>query len=385
MASISGPSKHEMPRDDTIVTDYIHPHSLNTGVPTEEIKPPRTGQEVLVDKAVLEALNIPGAKLQEARQYGSSLWGRTAKLTVQLPDGTIKPYFLKVVPNEDPGKHMCEGEYESLKAMNEVVPSFIPKVYAWGPLEKGPGYFLLAEFRDVGKQPPDPPILCKRLAELHMNSKSPEGKFGFHVTTCHGNLPQDVGWEASWTEMFTKILSRAMSLDLERHGPSREFSAYKPLLFDIIIPRLLRPLETEGRSIKPCLIHGDIWDENCADDANTGEPFAFDAGSLYAHNEYEIGYWRPPRHRLSNRTYIEEYKRHFPVSEPKEDWDDRHILYSMRFNISCSVLVPNSGQRQVIAGCTNVLEDMKFLCRKYCPEEVERVEAELGVKDESGV
>ena len=110
---------------------------------------------------------------------------------------------------------MCEGEFESLKAMHAVVPTFIPIVYAWGPLKKGPGYFLLAEFREVGQQPPDPPKLTMRLAELHKNSESPTGKFGFHVTTCHGNLPQYVGWEESWTVMFSKILSRAMDLDQE--------------------------------------------------------------------------------------------------------------------------------------------------------------------------
>jgi protein-ribulosamine 3-kinase len=258
---------------------------------------------------------------------------------------------------------MCEGEYHSLKEMHKVVPSFIPEVYGWGHVKEGIGYFLLAEFREVGQQPPDPPRLCLRLAELHKNSTSPNGKFGFHVTTCHGNLPQYVGWESSWLVMFSKILARAMDLDEEKHGHWPEFSAYRKILFDHVIPRLLLPLESEGRSIKPCLIHGDIWDENCADDMNTGEPFAFDAGSIYAHNEYEIGYWRPPRHRLSNRTYIREYKKHFPVSEPgklfpftslvltnfdaEKDWDDRNLLYSMRFNISCSVLIPASGQRPV--------------------------------------
>lgn len=185
-----------------------------------------------------------------------------------------------------------------------------------GSIKEGTRLFPLAEFRQVGQQPPDPPKLTMRLAELHKNSISPEGKFGFHVTTCHGNLPQYVGWEENWTVMFSKILSRAMDLDEEKCGPWPEFRAVRQLLFDHVIPRLLNPLQSEGRTIKPCLIHGDIWDENCADDMSTGEPFAFDAGSLYAHNEYEIGYWRPPRHRLSNRMYVRAYKKHFPVSEP---------------------------------------------------------------------
>ena len=49
---------------------------------------------------------------------------------------------------------MCEGEYESLKAIHEVSPTFVPKPYAWGKYsQKTPEtYFLLAEFRDVGEQ-----------------------------------------------------------------------------------------------------------------------------------------------------------------------------------------------------------------------------------------
>ena len=49
---------------------------------------------------------------------------------------------------------MCEGEYESLKAIHAVSPGFVPKPYAWGRYSKEDPetYFLLTEFRDVGKQ-----------------------------------------------------------------------------------------------------------------------------------------------------------------------------------------------------------------------------------------
>ena len=49
---------------------------------------------------------------------------------------------------------MCEGEFESLKAIHAVSPSFVPKPYAWGKhTREGPeSYFLLTEFRDVGRQ-----------------------------------------------------------------------------------------------------------------------------------------------------------------------------------------------------------------------------------------
>jgi hypothetical protein len=65
-----------------------------------------------------------------------------------------------------------------------------------------------------------------------------------------------------------------------------------------------------------------------------------------AHNEYEIGNWRAPRHRLSNETYIRNYKRNFPVSEPEEEWDARNLLYSLRYDLATFIHYPGSNLRQ---------------------------------------
>lgn len=60
----------------------------------------------------------------------------------------------QVVTLGSTGRHMCEGEYESLKEIYSVSPDFVPRPYAWGKYcQPGPEtYFLLAEFRDVGEQ-----------------------------------------------------------------------------------------------------------------------------------------------------------------------------------------------------------------------------------------
>jgi protein-ribulosamine 3-kinase len=213
---------------------------------------------------------------------------------------------------------MIEGEYESLKAIHQVSPEFAPKPYGWGKYEKAEAsYFLLAEFRDVGEQPPDPVKFTARLAEMHKLSQSPTGKFGFHVKTCHAKAIQATDlWEDSWEVLYRKQLEHMLKLDNEKHGDWPELTMVSNLTLEKVIPRLLRPLQSDGRSIKPCLVHGDLWDENTATDMVTGEPFVFDAGSFYAHNEYEIGNWRAARHRLSNRVYVRNYKRNFPMSEP---------------------------------------------------------------------
>lgn len=63
------------------------------------------------------------------------------------------------------------------------------------------------------------------------------------------------------------------------------FDILVPVLFDKVIPRLLRPLESEGRSVKPSLVHGDLWYANSGIDMATYESLVFDACSFYAHNE----------------------------------------------------------------------------------------------------
>ena len=69
--------------------------------------------------------------------------------------------------------------------------------------------------------------------------------------------------------------------DVEKNGYWPAFEIVCDLTTSVVIPRLLEPLQSEGRSIKPCLMVGDLWDENTATDMNTGEPFVFDAGSMY--------------------------------------------------------------------------------------------------------
>ena len=75
--------------------------------------------------------------------------------------------------------------------------------------------------------------------------------------------------------------------DLEKNGYWPEFKIVCDLITSIVIHRLLEPLQSESGSIKPCLMVGDLWDENTATDMSTGEPFVFDAGSMYGRNRYD--------------------------------------------------------------------------------------------------
>lgn len=54
---------------------------------------------------------------------------------------------------------------------------------------------------------PPPEQLSRSLADLDKKSRSPNGKFGFGITTHARNLPQEVSWENSWEVFFCQELT----------------------------------------------------------------------------------------------------------------------------------------------------------------------------------
>ncbi|KAK6812960.1 hypothetical protein RU639_010812 [Aspergillus parasiticus] len=319
---------------------------------------PNFDGENTVDPSVVA--NLPkGCRVVSTESHGISFWGHTGRINVELEDGTPFSFFIKVVSNER-GKNMVHGEYESMKAIHTLLPDFAPKPIAWGTYQDVPDmHYLLCDYREMTDDMPDPHKFAARLATLHESSKSPTGKFGFHMTTYSGNLPQMTEWEDSWETFFAKSLKKALDLEIQAKGPDPELDHLLPLLFDKVIPRLLRPLESDGRSIKPSLVHGDLWYANSGIDVETGDSLVFDACSFYAHNEYEFGQWRPICNRFGDE-YLAAYHSYVQVSAPEEDYDGRLDLYKLRFNTHVSALfTENHTLRE------QMLNDIKDLVQRY--------------------
>ena len=119
-----------------------------------------------------------------------------------------------------------------------------------------------------------------------------------------------------------------------------------------VIHRLLGVLESEGRSSKPCLIHGDLWEGNIGTEHGTGNIFIFDAAAYYAHNEIELGIWRAEHHKLKDEAYRTEYLRKFEPSEPTDEFDDRNRLYCVKTQLMYAAHVPGTGVRnQYVVPC----------------------------------
>lgn len=126
------------------------------------------------------------------------------------------------------------------------------------------------------------------VAKFHELGVSKTGEFGFPITMYGGRNPQTFPLSKTWEECFSKGLDNLFNTEEKTHGPDDEMRQLRQETMTKVIPRLLRPLETEGRTLTPTLVHGDLWDGNASLDVTTGQPMFFDATPLYAHNECQL-------------------------------------------------------------------------------------------------
>ncbi|KAL9020431.1 MAG: hypothetical protein Q9185_002306 [Variospora sp. 1 TL-2023] len=260
------------------------------------------------------------------------------------------------------GREMMRGTFESEKILHSFAPHNVPQPLAWGTYKDEPdSHFYMCDFFDLTDDLPAISKFCAVVARIHLDSmgKAPNGQFGFPVTTHLAYVDNDNSWSDSWEEWYARALKRMLVEEEKSHGPDDELKTLTNAIFDNVIPRLLRPLETGRRHIKPCLVHSDLWPGNVKPDAETDEPIIFDSCAFWGHNEADLGSWRAPRYRLGP-SYMTEYRTHVPASSPAEDWDDRNALYALRYDLLHSALFPNEPKFRRAA-----MDEMQRLVNKY--------------------
>lgn len=188
----------------------------------------------------------------------------------------------------DRGRRMMEGTFASEQSLYSFAPRNVPKPLAWGTYKSEPdSHFYICEFHEMTDDLPDVQKFCAIVAKIHRDSmgQSPNGKYGFHVTTHLANIGNDNLWGDFLEHWYAKAMKRMLEEEEMSHGPDDDRKELTDAMFEKVIPRLLRPLETSGRRIKPCLIHSDLWPGNVKPDAVTKEPIIFDSCAFWGHNE----------------------------------------------------------------------------------------------------
>ena len=120
---------------------------------------------------------------------------------------------------------MLQSEFEGCNAIYPIVSDFVPRPIAWGTYKSDSNtHYYVAEFVPKIEEVPEPQSFCALLAKLHKDSiaLSKNGKFGFHVTTYGGTMPNDVTWCDTWEEFFTRGLRSFAEQEKAAQGVSEE-------------------------------------------------------------------------------------------------------------------------------------------------------------------
>jgi fructosamine-3-kinase len=317
----------------------------------------KSQEAVQVDSAIIEVLPKE-SKIRAIEQYGTSSWASTARVDTEAADGSRKTYFLKMLKAHDAAERVA-AEFLSMSEIYNTLPSIAPQPRGYGKCKDQEAHFFLCDYLSIDHELPDPVRLGEKLAELHQKSQSPTGHFGFHCVTFDGMLPLNTTWNSSWTSFFTTLMHDVYKLDVKVNGFWQELDDAMQVTLKKLIPRLLDPLTAEGRSIKPCLIHGDLWESNIGTDVQTGELYIYDACAYYAHHEKEVGIWRCEHHQMHDERYRNEYFKNIEPSEPIEEFDDRNRLYSVETLLINSAHFPGSETRM------RALNELNWLVERY--------------------
>ena len=147
----------------------------------------------------------------------------------------------------------------------------------------------------------------------------------------------------------------------KNHGADRELTSLFKQIEREVVPRLLGNGHLGGKKgVQPALVHGDLWSGNKIRGVVGGrggiEDVVFDAGSSYAHSEYELGIMKMFDGFPSG--FYQEYHRLIPKTAPKNEYDGRLALYQLYQWLSHYALF-SGGYREDALAC------MKQLVEKY--------------------
>ncbi|KAK1704980.1 Fructosamine kinase-domain-containing protein [Colletotrichum lupini] len=296
------------------------------------------GEGCELDDAVFAKLPT-GCSVLKVAPSGHSLWVATVQIVVQLEDGTMKEYFKKGARGAI-GMEMMRGTFEAEQALYTFSPGQVPKPIGWGTYTIDPNtHFYLSQFVEMREDLPSPGDWAASVWELHANSmgKSSTRKFGFHVTTHLANVPVNNSWNSSWESFWRQQMKGLFDQDDRVHGMDDELTALKMIFLHEVISRYLAPLEREGRSVMPCLIHSDLWPGNIKPKKSSNGLCMFDACAFWGHNEADLGICRNPRYKLG-QPCIREYLKRIPAAEPTADFDGRNAVYAMKYHTLLSIM-----------------------------------------------
>ncbi|KAL1613246.1 hypothetical protein SLS60_001478 [Paraconiothyrium brasiliense] len=212
------------------------------------------------------------------------------------------------------------------------------------------------------------PSLAAKLAKLHTTTAPvPDGYdkpvFGFPVTTCCGDTPQDNSFKQSWADFYANNRLRFILRRAEKsNNVDKELHTLVETTASKVVPRLLGDDHlNNGKGVTPVVVHGDLWSGNASvgtigSDSGAPEDVVYDSSACYAHNEFELGIMK--MFGGFGGSFLKEYHDLCPKTEPVDEYEDRVKLYELYHHLNHYALFGGSYR----SGAVSI---MKSLVRKY--------------------
>lgn len=261
--------------------------------------------------------------------------------------------------------------------MHSIVPTLCPNSFGCGQFDsQSSTYFLVTEYLQLASRSaakPSTPSLAAKLAKLHTTpAPIPDGfdkpMFGFPVTTCCGDTPQDNSFKSSWADFYANNRLRFILQRAEKsNGIDKDLHTLVEETASKVVPRLLRDSHlNQGNSISPVLVHGDLWSGNAgvgrigAKDGGAAEHVVYDPSACYAHNEFELGIMK--MFGGFGGSFLQEYHELCPKTEPVDEYEDRVALYELYHHLNHYAMFGGSYR----SGAVSI---MRKLVKKYADGE----------------
>lgn len=184
---------------------------------------------------------------------------------------------------------MMKGTFEAETALHTFIPDRVPRPIAWGThADDADTHFYMSGFIEMYEDLPSASGWARAVSTLHLNSmgNSPTGQFGFQVPTHLANVAINNTWNPSWEAFWAQQMKSLFQHEENIHETADvELEMLKTAFLDVAVPRYLRPLESDGRSIEPCVIHSNLWPGNIKPMSATDELCLFDSSAYWGHNE----------------------------------------------------------------------------------------------------
>ncbi|OCK81815.1 Ketosamine-3-kinase [Lepidopterella palustris CBS 459.81] len=323
-----------------------------------------------LDPAVVKLLSLdPSNTTVSSTGGGGCSSASTSKITSKLSDGTEKCFFMKTGSGSD-AEVMFEGEHASLNALHNAVPTLCPQSFGWGHFSSTPSTsFLVTDFltltsRSAAKS--STPSLAAKLAKLHSTpAPIPDGydkpQFGFPVTTCCGDTPQDNSYKSSWADFYANNRLRFIHRRAEAsNGSDRELHNLVETTASKIVPRLIGDGHlNNGRGVTPVVVHGDLWSGNASrgiigTKGGDVEEVVYDSSACYAHNEFELGIMK--MFGGFGGSFLKEYHQLCPKTEPAEEYEDRVKLYELYHHLNHYALFGGGYKSSAVSIMRNLIK-----------------------------